>query len=280
MVGVALGATHWLTGYQRWIQALADAGCPPPDAHGGTFHVGSAATCQALRGLYPAALQPAFVSRYNFTILVFQDGLPATLAIIGALIGAPLVAREIEQRTQLVSWTQSVSRRRWYVMKVTVLAAALGVVGLVVGVVAQQLQSALGAGGLDQLTVDLVLLDGSRPRGRDRARVRARCSPRCFASANAACCGSGLGKLPRSPVRVRMGGAQPHPSQVHDRSVVRRSRWWLDHPNQPGSQRPLPSGWRVLASATRLPRGAARARMVCPHDRVVRDQNPRCVVGA
>ncbi len=148
MVGVALGATHWLTGYHRWIQALADAGCPPPDAHGGTFHVGSAATCQALRGLYPAALQPAFVSRYNFTILVFQDGLPATLAIIGALIGAPLVAREIEQRTQLVSWTQSVSRRRWYVMKVTVLAAVLGVVGLVVGVVAQQLQSALGAGGL------------------------------------------------------------------------------------------------------------------------------------
>ena len=194
----------------------------------------------------PAA---AFVSRYNFTILVFQDGLPATLAIIGALIGAPLVAREIEQRTQLVSWTQSVSRRRWYVMKVTVLAAALGVAGLVVGVVAQQLQSALGAGGTRSAHGEVRFFSMISPSRAIRARVRARCSPRCFASANAACCGSGLGKLPRSPVRVRMGGAQPHPSQVHDRSVVRRSRWWLDHPNQPGSQRPLSSGWRVLASA-------------------------------
>lgn len=148
MVGVRLSANHWLAGYHQWVQALADAGCPPPDAHSGTFHVGSAATCQALRGLYPGALQPAFVSRYNFTILVFQDGLPATLAIVGALIGAPLVAREIEQRTQLVSWTQSVSRRRWYVMKVTVLAALLGVAGLAVGVVAHQLRLPLETGGL------------------------------------------------------------------------------------------------------------------------------------
>lgn len=27
------------------------------------------------------------------------------------MIGAPLVAREVEQRTQLAAWTQSVSRR-------------------------------------------------------------------------------------------------------------------------------------------------------------------------
>jgi hypothetical protein len=92
-------------------------------------------------------LQP-FVSRYNFAILVFQDGLPATLAVVGALVGAPLVAREIEQRTQLVSWTQSVSRRRWYLMKVTILAGALAVAGLAVGVVAHQLQRPLGMGGL------------------------------------------------------------------------------------------------------------------------------------
>jgi hypothetical protein len=148
MVGVGLSANHWLAGYHQWVKALADAGCPPPDAHSGDFHVGSPATCQALRGLYPGALQPAFVSRYNFTVLVFQDGLPATLAIIGALVGAPLVAREIEQRTQLVSWTQSVTRRRWFVMKVIVLAAALAVVGLVVGLVADQLQRPLETGGL------------------------------------------------------------------------------------------------------------------------------------
>ena len=148
MVGVGSSANHWLASYHQWVKALADAGCAPPDAHSGDFHVRSVATCDALRGLYPGALQPAFASRYNFTILVFQDGLPATLAIIAALMGAPLVAREIEQRTQLVSWTQSVSRRRWYVMKVTIVAAALGVAGLVVGVAADQLQRPLGTGGL------------------------------------------------------------------------------------------------------------------------------------
>ena len=148
MVGIGSSANHWLAGYHQWVKALADAGCAPPDAHSGDFHVRSVATCDALRGLYPGALQPAFASRYNFTILVFQDGLPATLAIIAALVGAPLVAREIEQRTQLVSWTQSVSRRRWYVTKVTIVAAAVGVAGLVVGVVADQLQRPLVTGGL------------------------------------------------------------------------------------------------------------------------------------
>ena len=98
MVGVGLSANHWLAGYHQWVKALADAGCAPPDAHSGDFHVRSVATCDALRGLYPGAIQPAFASRYNFTILVFQDGLPVTLAIIGALVGAPVVAREIEER--------------------------------------------------------------------------------------------------------------------------------------------------------------------------------------
>ena len=72
MVGIGSSANHWLAGYHQWVKALADAGCPPPDAHSGDFHVRSAATCQALRGLYPGAVQPTFASRYNFTILVFQ----------------------------------------------------------------------------------------------------------------------------------------------------------------------------------------------------------------
>ena len=147
MVGVGLSASHWLAGYHQWVRALADAGCPPPDAHSGDFHVGSATTCQSLRALYPGALMP-FGPRYNFAIPAFQDGLPAMLAIIGALVGAPVVAREIEQRTQLVSWTQSVSRRHWYVTKVALLAGALALMGLIVGVVADQLQRPLATGGL------------------------------------------------------------------------------------------------------------------------------------
>jgi hypothetical protein len=146
-LGVERSANHWLTGYHQWVKALADAGCPPPDAHSGVFHVQSAATCNALRGLYPGALQP-FASRYNFAILVFEDGIPAALAIVGILVGAPLVAREVEQRTQLVSWTQSVSRRRWYVTKVTILAAVLALVGLASGIANDRLHRPFVAGGL------------------------------------------------------------------------------------------------------------------------------------
>ena len=47
-----------------------------------------------------------------------------------------------------MSWTQSVARRRWYVMKVTILVAVLAVVGLIAGVVAHQLQRPLHTGGL------------------------------------------------------------------------------------------------------------------------------------
>jgi len=69
-------------------------------------------------------------------------------AVIGAMTGAPLVAREIEQRTQLTAWTQSVSRRRWYAAKVTVLAGGLAVAGLATGFAGGLLQRPLTNGGL------------------------------------------------------------------------------------------------------------------------------------
>ena len=130
MVSFGLSAEHWLAGYHTWLRQLAAAGCPPPDAHSGVFHVRSAATCGALKDRYPGSLQAAFASHYSFAILFSQDGLPAAFAIIGAMIGAPLVAREVEQRTQLAAWTQSVSRRRWYITKIAALTAALAVAGL------------------------------------------------------------------------------------------------------------------------------------------------------
>src|SRR5215469_16410837 len=33
--------------------------------------------------------------------------------LLGALVGAPLVTREVEQRTHLLIWTQSITRMRW-----------------------------------------------------------------------------------------------------------------------------------------------------------------------
>ena len=148
MVSYGLSAEHWLAGYHLWLRQLAAAGCPPPDAHGGVFHVRSAATCDALMvpARYPGSLQAAFASRYSFAILLSQDGLPAAFAIIGALTGAPLVAREVEQRTHLAAWTQSVSRRRWYITKIAALATGLAVAGLAAGAANAWLAQQLAAG--------------------------------------------------------------------------------------------------------------------------------------
>jgi hypothetical protein len=145
-VNFGLSAEHWLAGYHSWLRQLAAAGCPPPTAHSGVFHVNSAATCLALKDRYPGSLQAAFASHYNFAILLSQYGLPAAFAVTGALIGAPLVAREVEQRTHLAAWTQSVSRRRWYAAKTAVLACGLALAGLIAGTVNAWLQHQLTAG--------------------------------------------------------------------------------------------------------------------------------------
>jgi hypothetical protein len=62
-------------------------------------------------------------------------GTPATLLmlllvltplVVGILVGAPLVAREVEQGTYLLAWTQGITRQQWVVVKVVaILAAAL-----------------------------------------------------------------------------------------------------------------------------------------------------------
>ena len=146
IISLGLSAEHWLASYHAWLRQLAAAGCPPPDAHGGVFHVRSAATCSSLKDRYPGGLQAAFATRFSFAILFSQDGLPAAFAIIGAMIGAPLVAREVEHRTQLTAWTQSVSRCRWYVTKIAALATALAVAGLISGLANAWLQHQLTAG--------------------------------------------------------------------------------------------------------------------------------------
>jgi hypothetical protein len=145
-VNFGLSAEHWLAGYHSWLRQLAAAGCPPPTAHSGVFHVKSAATCHALKDRYPGGLQAAFTSRYNFAIVLSLYGLPAAFAVTGALIGAPLIAREVEQRTHLAAWTQSVSRCRWYTAKTSALAAVLALAGLAAGTINAWLQHQLTTG--------------------------------------------------------------------------------------------------------------------------------------
>jgi ABC-type transport system involved in multi-copper enzyme maturation permease subunit len=46
------------------------------------------------------------------------------LALVGTFWGAPLVARELEAGTHRVVWNQSVTRRRWWTVKLAVVTAA------------------------------------------------------------------------------------------------------------------------------------------------------------
>lgn len=159
-VWVGMRADHWLAGYRQWLNDLKAAGCPSPDQ--GVFRVH--ASCHVLLQRYPHGFQDAFGNAYNFAIPAFEEGVPLALVIIGALVGAPVVAREIEQRTQLVSWTQSASRRRWYLTKVAVVGSALAGVALVAGIANDRLQHPLTQGGLTSsrwvwfFSIDLALV--------------------------------------------------------------------------------------------------------------------------
>lgn len=63
-----------------------------------------------------------------------QLGLPLEFFIVvpvlvGAFWGAPLLAREFEQHTACVAWTQSISRRRWLAIRWLVLGAIVTACG-------------------------------------------------------------------------------------------------------------------------------------------------------
>lgn len=145
MVLVAHSADRWLASYHAWQQDLQRAGCQVP---GGGVPVHPDPACHALLAKYPEGSQSSFANTYNFAIVVFEEGLPLLMVVLGVLLGAPLVAREVEQRTHLVAWTQSVRRGRWYAAKALTLAAVLAVVAVVAGIANDRLQIPLTSGGL------------------------------------------------------------------------------------------------------------------------------------
>ncbi|MCP2322992.1 ABC-type transport system involved in multi-copper enzyme maturation permease subunit [Hamadaea flava] len=72
----------------------------------------------------------------------FEDAYGAPVALIGALLlgvpaligvfwGAPLITRELEEKTDRMVWNQSITRTRWLAVKLTLLAlASMAVTGL------------------------------------------------------------------------------------------------------------------------------------------------------
>lgn len=57
-------------------------------------------------------------------------------ALVGVFVGAPLLAREYEQGTFRLAWTQAVTRRRWLVSKTVLLGLAAVLAGLAVSAIA------------------------------------------------------------------------------------------------------------------------------------------------
>jgi hypothetical protein len=144
-LGIGSRAGHALGPYHHIVTELQAARCPLP----GQKHIGLlTGTCYALDQQLQNFQANVFAPRYNFAIPVFEYGVPLALFAMGALVGAPLIAREIEQRTQLVAWTQSVSRLRWYSVKTLILAGGLAAIGLIAGLANGWLEQPLIDGGL------------------------------------------------------------------------------------------------------------------------------------
>ena len=96
----------WLTGLQihrDWTAAV-------------TCHPASSGACGALAGYFISDWQPA---------QIISVALQAVPALIGAFVGAPVLAREMETGTFRFAWTQGFGRWRWTLAKLVPLAVVL-----------------------------------------------------------------------------------------------------------------------------------------------------------
>jgi hypothetical protein len=74
-------------------------------------------------------------------------GLPL---LAGMFIGAPLVARELEQGTDQLVWSQGITRRRWLLVKLAWLAGAILIVATLLAVSGQEWSAARPASAYSQ----------------------------------------------------------------------------------------------------------------------------------
>jgi hypothetical protein len=128
----------WLTIRQHRMQLVATAGILAVIGVGLLVH--AVVTRNAMAGLSGDALDDLLADRVTL-IHNLVTWLPAAPALIGIFWGAPVLTREIERGTHLLAWTQSVTRHRWVTTKLAVLAVAVTVSGLVLGVIVTAWQS-------------------------------------------------------------------------------------------------------------------------------------------
>ena len=96
----------WLTGLQIHRDWTAAAAC----------HPASSGACGALVGYFIAT---------TATAQIIAIALQAVPALIGAFVGAPVLAREMETGTFRYAWTQGFGRSRWTLAKLVPLAVVV-----------------------------------------------------------------------------------------------------------------------------------------------------------
>jgi hypothetical protein len=77
---------------------------------------------------------------------LYQYGLVVLPALAGAFIGCPLVAREIENGTHRLAWTQGVTRLRWLLIKLVLVFVPLLLIAALVGILELILVNQQGTG--------------------------------------------------------------------------------------------------------------------------------------
>ena len=73
----------------------------------------------------------AFMNSFNTVVNIgFWALLLALPGLLGVVIGAPLIARELEYGTWQLAWAQTVPRTRWLITKLAVVTAGLVILGV------------------------------------------------------------------------------------------------------------------------------------------------------
>jgi ABC-type transport system involved in multi-copper enzyme maturation permease subunit len=123
-----------LVAWQTSVTLASLAGCYP-DAPGGPL----SASCRSLVewGNLMTSVSPTLVGAT--TVAPF---------LVGILLGAPLVSREIEKRTAPIAWSLSLSRARWLALRALPLLISITVVLLLLGQASEALIRATPPGQL------------------------------------------------------------------------------------------------------------------------------------
>jgi hypothetical protein len=96
-------------------------------------NAGIGAVRQACPGPLCVTTSTNFDAQYSTLFTLFEGALLALPGLAGIFIGAPLLAREFEQGTARLVWTQGITRRRWLGAKLGLILAGSALLGGVLG---------------------------------------------------------------------------------------------------------------------------------------------------